>query len=321
MLFVKPPIFIVGCGRSGTTLMRLILNRHPNIAIPEETWFYPDAYDKKDKLLGANNWKESWTDYLYDRTRLHFPQLKKNDILDEVQRYNLNQVPELISVINRQFARKEGKIRWGDKTPGYVLHLPLLKKLYPDAKVIHMIRDGRDVVPSILRYWDVGPQTDNFTETVRYWQKHVSAGIKDGIQVFGDDYLEIKYENLIDETEVILKNICQFIQEDFDKGLLKSNPKIDKVPDWEWHIKTKDKIDPSNKSKWRHNMSEYHKTLFWLMAGSFSSKLNYPKYFSFNFKAIIDYFINEVDSLYKGIVLAIKKQGYHIKNRILTIKQ
>ena len=237
------PIFILGCGRSGTTLLRVILNRHSRIAIPEETWFFPDLYNKLNELIKNEDWRESIVNYLKIASKVHFPELKESEIRNGLKDVEKEGVPDILATINRIFADRENKSRWGDKTPGYVLHIPFLKKMYPKAKVIHIIRDGRDVVPSLLRYWSVGPQTNSFIETAIYWKKQVKAGMISGPRVFGNNYLEIKYENLIEQPKKVIKQVCEFIDEKFELTMLEPNSLTSKLPDWEWHAKVKGDID------------------------------------------------------------------------------
>lgn len=306
------PIFIVGSPRSGTTLLRLMLNRHSNIAIPEETWFFPDLQKLKYKLLNnGDNWRERVAGLVFKRTRFGFPDLSMDDILGQLALCDIEDWPGVVAVVNKWFTRMEGKQRWGDKTPGYVCHLPLMKALYPDANIIHIIRDGRDVVPSILKYWLVGPQTDSFIETTYYWKWHVSKGLKDGPHYFGSQYMEVKYEILVSEPESTLKRICDFIGEDFQCAMLDTAATANKyVPKWDWHKDTYQAVNSNRIANWRNEMGNYEKTIFQLACGSLISKLGYTQNKKSDAKAFIDFYSFHVVNTYKKSVLKIKVYLY-----------
>lgn len=270
------PIFIVGCGRSGTTLLRLLLNRHSSISIPEETWFFPQLYRDLPDLLKEDSWRRSIAERVLQLNRVHFPDLTVESLESALLGVDKEDAAGIVSVVNREFMLREGKKRWGDKTPGYVLHLGLIKKLFPKAKVIHIVRDGRDVVPSILKYWSVGPQTDSFLETAVYWKDHVTAGMTDGPKYFGDRYMEVKYEDLVTKPEDSVKEICKFIGEVFEPEMLSSSEGGKSyTPDWEWHNETKKEIDDRNIGKWKVTLTNYQVALVEFLGAGIFARFEY----------------------------------------------
>ncbi|MCA9380083.1 sulfotransferase [Candidatus Dojkabacteria bacterium] len=194
----KPPIFIGGEGRSGTTLMRAMLNNHPKIFCGPETHFFTD----KDFISFYNSLQTKYT--------------------GRISEYNENvhdEVNEMYSgIINNFFtkhANKYNKERWADKTPYNVKSIDFLLDVFDgDIKFIHMIRDGRDVAASIISMpW--GPKT--IEEAAHSW----SSIIKNTRKHVGKDYyLEIKYEDLVLKQDVILREICDFIDERFVASML-----------------------------------------------------------------------------------------------------
>ena len=118
------PIFIIGCGRSGTTLLRMMLDSHPRISAGEETKFLTDLQPivgEHWSLLSAYGFSREWW---LDRIRAFYGDFQA------------------------EYLAKRGKQRWAEKTPGYTFHLDFIAELFPDAQYVHVIRDGRDVALS-----------------------------------------------------------------------------------------------------------------------------------------------------------------------------
>lgn len=311
------PVFIVGCARSGTTLLRLILNRHPNIAIPEETWYYPQLYKELLQYEG-DNWRERVNNRILELNQKHYPALKSKQLEKSLESVEWGEVPKIISTVNREFANRENKPRWGDKTPGYTLHLPLLKKLFPQAKIIHIIRDARDVVSSILNHWEVGPQTINFIETVCYWKKQVNTGRKDGLGLYGNNYKEVKYEELVVNPKSVVSDICEFINEEYDPHMLliEENAKL-YVPEWEHHSETKSPINKNQVAKWQKLLNKKEIALINLIAANLLKNLGYQLTRSYNLSAIFEFITFRVKTFFNAEFLIFKVAMYnliHIRN-------
>ena len=125
-----PPIFVVGCHRSGTTLFRLILDSHPAISCGPETRFLADL----EKITDDANWPRMGL-YGFPKSYWH------------------ERVAELFNDFQSRYAVRRGKTRWADKTPLYAGHLDYLNTLFPDALFINIVRDGRDVARSHRDTW------------------------------------------------------------------------------------------------------------------------------------------------------------------------
>lgn len=149
---MNSPIFIVGAPRSGTTLMRNMLNRHPAIAISRETEFYHYIYRRRrifGSLSDLGNRKRLVKEYLstqrIQRMNLDLQALEQK-LLEEGVTYEA-----LFASLLSFYARAHGKRRCGEKTPQHALFTEVLCRWYPDARIIHILRDPRDVVASLLR--------------------------------------------------------------------------------------------------------------------------------------------------------------------------
>jgi len=214
MNFAPMPV-IVGCPRSGTTLLRFMLDAHPQLAIPPETGFLSSA-----KLLKSRDCEQflqrmiehpptapAWEDFHISTTEFHEQLLK-------IQPFN---VPSGLRLFYKMYAARFEKSRWGDKTPMYSRTMLEIEKILPEAYFIHIIRDGRDVAVSLRDQW-FSPGHDIETQAL-YWRENVEDAQRQGKQCL--HYLEIKYEDLIMDTEAALHKICNYLSLDFHSNMLK----------------------------------------------------------------------------------------------------
>ena len=204
---MAPPVIVLGVGRSGTTLLRVMLDRSSEIAIPYESFFVtPLAY--------RHGRRPNLDDFLDDLGR--FYQLYEWGIAADDVRPRLREgmtTGEAIAAVFEVYAEHEGKPRWGDKTPLYMQHLPLLERLFPDAIWIHLVRDGRDAALSFLelpvgfsgKTWALPRTAAQFAAR---WRTEILSARRLGSHV-GDRYLELRYEDLVAEPECELRRICE----------------------------------------------------------------------------------------------------------------
>jgi hypothetical protein len=210
----RPAPFIVGVTRSGTTLLRLMLDSHPKLTIPPETHFIPRLIRLADKpemkpmkLARRISKHRRWGDFDIDREELAAA---------------FRDLPELNGTTATRafydlYARKQGKRRWGDKTPGYQIRMLKLHKALPESRFIHVIRDGRDVAVSQARKASDPTPLDI---AGRRWKSRVRA-TRLRARKIPDAYLEVRYEDLIRDTEGTLRRICEFIDLRFHPAMLR----------------------------------------------------------------------------------------------------
>jgi hypothetical protein len=199
---------IIGAPRSGTTLLRLMLDSHPDLAIPPETGFLPRAerlhlplFLRSRLFHLVTRSTPSWPDFHLDRSLF-------GKALEEIRPFT---VSEGIRAFYRLYAQKHGKIRSGDKTPLYSLEMPAIRSLLPEAHFIHIIRDGRDVALSLRKTWFTPSQ--DIAALARYWARIIRTARADGRN--SSAYSELRYEDLLADTEGNLRAICQALQLDF----------------------------------------------------------------------------------------------------------
>ena len=205
--------FIVGCPRSGTTLLRLMLNAHPELAIPNESYFPVELrpWIRRYRKNGGFDLGLFAQDLA---TGSSFPQVRRNWelepslILNRLTGIHDIDYAEALRRLYALYAEVHGKPLYGDKTPWFVLHMRYLGTLFPEARFIHLIRDVRDVAPSLqAKEW--GP--DTLVDTAALWRHMVRSGQRDGQRLGAARYLEVRYEQLVTDPPGTLMRVCNFL--------------------------------------------------------------------------------------------------------------
>jgi len=203
-----PPLLLLGVRRSGTTLLRVMLDRHSELAVPDESYFVPQLADRHLRRVDPD-------EFVDDLRRLNT--LAEWDVPLNKVRVRLSPAMPIgaaIATVYAVYAEEQGKRRWGDKTPMYMQNLRLLEKLFPDALFVHLIRDGRDAALSFLEL-PAGLVTETWmhprtpAEFACQWRTEVAAARRLG-QRIGSRYLEVRYEELVGDVEGVLRRICDF---------------------------------------------------------------------------------------------------------------
>ena len=203
--------FIVGSARSGTTLLRMMLNAHPEVAVPPESRFVVELYSSDEvrvddflSRLGSHRRWISWDTPI-------------EDVRAQLAGMSTVAYPAAIEAAFMAFAQSRNKKRYGDKTPRYIEHLPLLARLWPNAKFVHLVRDGREVA---LSYADVpfGPNT--VAKAAALWRERVTLGMKQGRPLGPERYAELRYERLLENPREEVEGLCTFLDLDFDPAML-----------------------------------------------------------------------------------------------------
>ena len=207
-----PVPFVVGATRSGTTLLRLMLDAHPDLAIPYETHFIPDVIDRCEK--GSVD-PEILTRVITRHKRWHDLRLEREELEDRLEQLHPLNAADAIRTVYRLYAEKQGKPRWGDKTPGYVKEMRRIQRVLPEARFVHIVRDGRDVALSLLSR-SFGPTT--VEEAAKLWRNRIRKARRQAPEL--RHYMEIHYEDLILDTEGSLRRICEFAGLEFDPVML-----------------------------------------------------------------------------------------------------
>ncbi len=211
------PIFIVGVGRSGTTLIRLMLHSHPRIAIPYESHFitkYAADLHHYGDLAKGENLRNLVQDVLAEDLLTQWDhEFDLDRIVNGVEEPNINAV---IRAIYSDYCNAKGKTRWGDKSD-YLSHMNVINDIFPNSQFIHCIRDGRDVANSVMKLpW--GP--NDLIQAAEWWSYSVRLGRAMGSMLPAKRYLEVRYEDLVQNTAAELRRICEFLGEDYSDSML-----------------------------------------------------------------------------------------------------
>jgi hypothetical protein len=215
-----PAPFVVGVGRSGTTLLRLMLDAGPEVAMPPETHFFQSLLDASGKVrFGPAKALEAivddehrrWNDFGLEPSELRAR-------FETIPRFNTS---DALRAFYELYAEKQGKERWGDKTPDYIKRMRGIKRVLPEARFIHVIRDGRDVTLSTNKRIIERGHRDPLPakRSARRWRNRIEKARADGPKL--GEYLEIRYEDLVTDTEPTLRRVCDFAEISFEPQMLR----------------------------------------------------------------------------------------------------
>jgi hypothetical protein len=192
-----PPIFVIGSPRSGTTLLRLILDSHPRISCGEETHFLRDL-----EAIVGRNWDLVAT-YGLDRE------------------WWLSRIRALYADFQAEVLSRSGKARWAEKDPTYTLHLAFIEELFPSAVYVHLLRDGHDVVASFRDRWGY----KSAARAARTeWARYVEAARELQDRLPAERFLELRYEDLVTDPQTQGQRLFAFLGEDWDPAVLDFDP-------------------------------------------------------------------------------------------------
>lgn len=216
---------IVGCERSGTTMLRAMIDSHPLVAVPPESHFLADLANCV-REHGQDLDHEWFMATLVQHERFQKWELPASRVRASLRQVSPSTVAEAVHLLYREYARSRGKQRYGDKTPRYVREIGTLAEMLPDSVFIHLIRDGRDVA---LSYLDVGFGPGSVAEAARVWREDVLTGRRAGQQLRKGRYVEVRYEELVNSPQRELARICDAIGICFDPAMLRYSERAEEI--------------------------------------------------------------------------------------------
>ncbi len=214
----KAPVFVLGCGRSGTKFLYHTLLSAGGFAVyhAESNAFnllglrFGNLQHRRNREKLLNAWFKS---KLFQRSGLTREEIEPR-ILNKC-----HSAGDFLRILMETIARKQGVDRWAESTPLHLLYLPLIKKLIPDALIIHIIRDGRDVAASLNKIGWIRPYPWDRRRSLvlagLFWKWIVSKGRRYG-RAIGPDYMEVHYEDLVSQPRETLARLSTFIDHDLD---------------------------------------------------------------------------------------------------------
>ena len=268
---MAPPLIVLGVGRSGTTLLRVMLDRNSQLAIPYETFFVP-------QLAHRHGRRPQLDKFVEDLGRLRT--LYDWGITPEDVRPRLHDgmtTREAIGAIFETYAERQGKTRWGDKTPLYMQQLPLLERLFPDARWVHLVRDGRDAALSFLelpagfsgKTW---AQPRTVAQFAARWRTEILAARRLGRHA-GGRYLELRYEDLVADPELEVGRVCEHAALAWEPGML-DHTRVSDAANMPEHRNLAQPPTPGLRD-WRSQMSHEDALAFEQVAGDILRSAGY----------------------------------------------
>lgn len=260
----KDPFFIIGSGRSGNTLLRSILTANPLVAIPPESYVIYKAY-LHYKVYRFLAWPEL-VQLIISDFESHPQFFNWNISLTKCYQRCINlpqnerSLASIIMHIYREYSEAHfpEAIFYGDKTPLNTLHLDEINHIFPRAKYIHLVRDGRDVVSSYIKMG----RYSNIEDAAERWNSSIDKALKFKKTKGLNTFLEIKYEDLVTNSESVIKNICNFLAIPYDISMIKRDSNLDSLGDvrnLKHHGNVMNPISTNSIGNWEKNLNNKEK--------------------------------------------------------------
>lgn len=251
------PIFVVGCPRSGTTMLSLMIHAHPRLAMPPESRFLLRVWRRRDRFgdLSTPAQRRALARACTNRkSRIEHLGLDRKQTRARI----LAAPPTLGSAFGAVFAayaEAHGKARWGDKRPAYYAEVDLLLRLFPDAQIVHILRDGRANVASLstMPWWP----TDS-VGSMATWAMAEYCARRDQRRLPADAFHLVRYESLVADPRPVLEQLCAFLGEDFDEAMLAPQQVADVVPARKyWHRNVRGDVSTARVQSWQRELAPW----------------------------------------------------------------
>jgi len=276
----NPFVFVVGCPRSGTTLLQRMLNNHPDLTVANDTHFIMRAVKRTLRKQPEPFLTDELVQQVLSYHRFRRMGLEDADVAQAA--LNCNSYSKFVSRLYSLRAEKRGKTLSGEKSPDFCRKIPALHRLFPQAKFIHIIRDGRDTSASAIGWatktkgpgrWSLWAQ-DPVASCAFWWCWQAGTGVEQGRPLGERVYHEIKYEELVADAPALLSEAADFLQipysekmANYFQGRTKSNPKLSAKSAW---------LPPTSGLRdWRRQMKEEDLAVFEAIAGDQLQQLDY----------------------------------------------
>ena len=271
------PVFLTGFQRSGTTLLRLMLDSHPELAIPLDTTGLWARYERRLPEFGpledSGNVRRLVDALLAEeRIRLWEVPLRPEQVIAASRRPGFAGV---IEGFHLAYAAHHGKTRWGDKDPGNMLRLASVLRWFPDARIVHIVRAGRDACMSLLKQEFGGDDLLRCAEPWReqeWWVRQIGG-------ILGPErYFELRYEDLVEDPGRALRPLTAFLGLDWSPAMLEYHRRVGAaVPDEKRHIWPLLDRPPQEAARyrWKREMSGGERVCFEKRAGRVLAESGY----------------------------------------------
>jgi hypothetical protein len=277
------PIFIIGVHRSGTTLLRFILSSHARLYIPPESDFIPrfflqNPYQSLSEIQVKKLLDTIFTSYRFVKEWKSIPPVSSTF-------YNTMETKNpagFLDALYSQYASQYQAVRWGDKTPIYASYIKLLSTLFPAGVFIHILRDPRDAVASLLEKYATQEFHVDVFFAARNWVRRIKKARRDGIPLGQQRYLEIHYESLVCQPEATIQKICGYIGEVYDPAMLDHSGLAQQlIPDnSHFFDQVRNPINMLRMGRWQESLSASNVRITEAIAGELMTELGYELEFA-----------------------------------------
>lgn len=271
---MKPsPIFIVGSSRSGTTLLQMMLNAHPNIAMYGEVHYFNEVrklFRREKELSSDSAIDEFFSQRLFKA--YHMSLLPKLDQVLEKTKGRLKKEgvnnSDFFRFLIESFADVESKPRCGEKTNENIRYIDELMEVFPDAKIIHIVRDARDVVASMINMpW----ASNDIVANALRWRAEIS-----NVQRYKGKIHEIRYEDLLRDPVRVYQGICEFIGEPFSTEMMNYHKTSGEyIVNEPWKKGTERALNDSALQRWKRDLSDWQICAIQFMVGDLLRAYDY----------------------------------------------
>lgn len=282
----NPYVFLVGCPRSGTTLLQRMVDAHPMLAALNETLWISQFYKKRRGLTAEGLVTRELTPHLLAHRRFERMGVSPEDLYRMLEAEPGMPYSHFVGRLFDLYAKRQGKPLVADKSPGYVRSIPTLHELWPQARFVHLIRDGRDVCLSFLN-WKKADRIagkyatwseDRLATVALWWERNVRLGREAGEALESGLYSELRYENLVARPAEECADLCAFLGVPYDhamttfhEGRTRSEPGLTTKSAW---------LPPTAGLRdWHTQMPPEDVERFEAVAGELLEELGYPRAF------------------------------------------
>jgi len=265
----------------------MMLDAHPQLTIPPETHFVPELIEAAEdpsptpeSLLATITRQREWGDF----------GLSEEELLDRFRAIEPLNAGDALREFYSAYAERVGKPRWGEKTPIYVKSMRRIERALPEARFVHVIRDGRDVALSIR---DRAVKEHPIDRIAERWVRRITRAREQAKRL--EHYEEIRYEALVLDTRATLERVCEVFELPWDDALLDYHERsADRLEEMKrelpesgkrttlsverrmaTHARTTEKPDPRRVSRWRESMDRGDREQFESIAGPLLAELGY----------------------------------------------
>ena len=282
----NPYVFIVGCPRSGTTLLRRIVSAHPQIVITPEAHWIPLWFEQRRGLTPDGLITLELVSELVAHNKFALFGLGREALLSLVGSGQSTSYASFVTGIFDLYGKARGKKAVGNKTPDSVRRMGTLHALWPEARFVHLIRDGRDVALSLMNWASVRnkkPGTfptwkdDPASTAALWWELNVRRGREAGEALGPELYHEVRYESLVAHPAQTSATLCEFLGLPYDEAMLNYHEAFSTAAGKEV-VHDQQPITPGLRN-WRAQMPAYDVERFEAAVGTLLDELGYPRTF------------------------------------------